>query len=52
MSGILIPIVFLVCIYTVFAPILAVDAKHLKIGLSLLFVIGVFALVMHLIGQL
>lgn len=52
MSSILIPVVFLVCIYTVFVPVLTLDAKHLKIGLLLLCVIGVFAYVLHLAGQL
>ena len=52
MSGILIGIVFFVSVYTVFAPILMLDVKHLKTGLFLLFVIGLFALMMHFAGQL
>jgi hypothetical protein len=52
MAGILIVIVLFVSLYTVFVPVLTLEMKHLKRGLLLLLVIGVFAFVLHLAGML
>ncbi len=52
MPGILIVVVMFAFLYTVLAPVLTLDIKHLKYGLLLLLAIGVFAFVLHLMGQL
>lgn len=52
MAGILIVIVMAVTSYTVFVPAWTGEIKHLKQGLLLLLVIGVFAFVLHLAKML
>lgn len=49
MAGLLWTAVYGVSLYTVFAPIVFLDGKHLKRGLLLLLLISVIAFVLHLL---
>ena len=52
MAGYLITIAFFLVIYTVFAPVLFLDTKHLNVGMSLLVLLGAFAFVLHMAKML
>ena len=52
MAGTLIFLAMWLSIYTIFMPILTLDSKHLKIGLSLFVVLGVLAFFFYRAGMM